>query len=50
MLLVLLEWLGENEVVKIGKTEAKSPQNVVHEVLKRLGGVAQAKGHEEEFK
>jgi hypothetical protein len=31
------------------ETEIESPQNLVDEALKRLGGVAQAEGHEGEF-
>jgi hypothetical protein len=32
--------------VQVGKTEVESQQNVVHEALKHLGGVAQTEGHE----
>jgi hypothetical protein len=33
----------------VGEAEVDCLQNVVHEALKRLGGVAQAEGHEGEF-
>jgi hypothetical protein len=50
MLLVLLEWPGENQnVVQVGEAEVEYPQNVAHEALERLGGVAEAEGHEEEL-
>jgi hypothetical protein len=45
MLLVLLEWPGEDEDVQVTETEIESPQNFVHEALKCLGSVAEAKGH-----
>jgi hypothetical protein len=47
MSLVVLERTGENEdIIYVDEAEVESPQNVVHEALKRLGGVAQAEGHE----
>jgi hypothetical protein len=50
MLLVLLEGPGKDEdVLQVGETEVESPQNVVHEALERLGGAAQAEGHEVEL-
>jgi hypothetical protein len=47
---VLVDWPGENEdIVRAGETEVESLQNVVHEALKCLNGVAQAEGHEGEL-
>jgi hypothetical protein len=48
MLLMLFERPGENDV-QVGETEVESPQNVVHEPLERLGGVAQSDGREGEL-
>jgi hypothetical protein len=43
----MLECPGENEdVTQVGETEIESPQNIVHEALDHLGGVAQAEGYE----
>lgn len=43
MLLIPLKRPGVDEdIVKIGEAEFESPQNVVHEALKSLDGVAQA--------
>jgi hypothetical protein len=50
MSLVVLERMGENEdIIYVGEAEVESPQKFVHEALKRLGGVAQAEGHEGEL-
>jgi hypothetical protein len=50
VLFVLFKWPGKDkDVVQVGETETESPPNAVHEALKRLGGVAQAEGHEGEF-
>jgi hypothetical protein len=50
VLFVLLERTGENEyVVQVDEAEVESSQNVVHEALRCLGGVAQAEGHEGEL-
>jgi hypothetical protein len=35
----------DQDVVQIGETKVEFPQNVVHETLERLFGVAQAKGN-----
>jgi hypothetical protein len=48
-LLVLRERPGEDEDVQVGEVEVESSQNVVHEALTHLGGVAQAEGHEGEI-
>jgi hypothetical protein len=48
VLLVLLKRPGEDENIQVGGTEVESSQNV-HEALERLGGVAQAEGHEREL-
>ena len=37
-------------VVKVGEHERKFAEETVHETLKGLGTVAEAKGHVEEFK
>jgi hypothetical protein len=49
MSFVLLQRPGKNEDVQVGEIEVESLQNVVHGVLERLGGVAQAEGHEGEL-
>jgi hypothetical protein len=40
--------IGRKRRFQVGEAEVQSPQNVVHEVLKRLRGVAQAEEHEGE--
>jgi hypothetical protein len=37
------------DIIYVGEAEVESPQNVVHEALKRLGGVAQYEGYEGEL-
>jgi hypothetical protein len=44
MLLVLLKRQGDEDIIQVGETEFESSQNVVHEALERLGGVAQTEG------
>jgi hypothetical protein len=39
----------DEDIVQVGEAEVKSSQNVVHEALKCLCGIAQAKGHEGEL-
>jgi hypothetical protein len=47
VLLVLFRGSGENEdVVQVREAEVESPQHLVHKLLERLSGVAQAEGHE----
>jgi hypothetical protein len=40
----------ERNVLQVGEEQVEPSQNVVHEALERLGGVAQAERHEEELK
>ena len=48
----VLLWGGakNEDVVKVNKNERKGVKKGIHEVLKGLGGVAEAKRHEKEFK
>jgi hypothetical protein len=48
----VLLWGGakNEDVVKVNKNERKGVKKGIHEVLKGLGGVAEAKRHEKELK
>jgi hypothetical protein len=39
----------DEDIIQVGEAEVESSLNVVHESLERLGGVAQAEGHEREL-
>jgi hypothetical protein len=50
VLFVFFECQGDDkEVVQVDEIQGASPQNVVYEAMKCLGGFAQAEGHEGEF-
>ncbi len=47
--MILKVGTGDKNVIQINKNEGESLENVVHEALEHLGGVAETKRHLEEF-